>query len=223
MTHEQEMLARAMNHIDDGMILAAHGPRKKARRVIPVVVAACLIAALAVSFPYLREVINTNSDILSPGQGVGDDGTPSDPKPDQDYTKQDIPVTLGGTTLTLTAVTDTTATFEMVKTDDTPVYAMLYDLRGGVLASTEPDYKDNGITIRPNTIRIYVNGAEQPVYRLPSAAGSYTVVVDFSSIRNGQYPMREHMGLYAYIGEDEAAVTEQFSLKQEVETVADTQ
>ena len=32
MTHEQEMLARAMSHIDDDMILAAHAPRKRNRR-----------------------------------------------------------------------------------------------------------------------------------------------------------------------------------------------
>ena len=215
MTHEQEMLARAINHIDVDMILAAHGPRKKLRRVIPVAVAVCLIAALAVAFPYLREIIDTNSDILSSGEGVGDEGNPSASAEDLPVTGQNLPVTLGGTTLTLKAVTDTTATFELVKTDDTPVYAMLYDLRGGVLASTEPDFKDNGVTIRPNTIRIYVNGTEQPTYRLPSAPGSYTVAVDFTSVRNGQYPMKEIMGLYAYIGEDGKAVTERFSLKQE--------
>ena len=48
MTYEQEILARAMSCIDDDMILAAHAPRKKIRRVIPVAVAACLIAAFAV-------------------------------------------------------------------------------------------------------------------------------------------------------------------------------
>ena len=101
----------------------------------------------------------------------------------------------------------------MVKTDSTPLYAMIYDLREGALASTEPDYKDNGVTIRPNTIRLYVNHAEQPVYRLPSAPGTYEIVVDFAIIRNGTYPMREYIGFYAYVGKDEEAVTKRFSLE----------
>jgi hypothetical protein len=74
-------------------------------------------------------------------------------------------------------------------------------------------FKDNGVTIRPNTIRLYVNGAEQPVYRFPTAPGTYEVVVDFTSSRNGTYPMREYVGLYAYIGKDNAMVTERFSLE----------
>ena len=90
---------------------------------------------------------------------------------------------------------------------------MLYDRLEGALASTEPDYKDNGVIIRPNTIRLYVNGEEQPVYRFPTAPGTYEVVVDFTSIRNGTYPMREYVGLYAYIGKDDEMVTERFSLE----------
>lgn len=136
-----------------------------------------------------------------------------DPSESLDSTSQNVPVPLGGTTVTLTDTTGTTATFTVVKTDDTPIYAMLYDLREGALASTEPDYKDNGIIIRPNTIRLYVNGAEQPVYRFPTAPGTYEIVVDFAPIRNGTYPMREYMGLYAYIGKDGEPVTERFSLE----------
>jgi hypothetical protein len=211
MTNEQELLARAMGHIDGDMIRSAHGPRKKVRRIIPVAVAACLIAAFAAVFPTLREVIDTHSPILNPEDGPVD--VENIGKPEMNPCAEiGMPVTLGGTTLTLTAVTDTTATFEMIKTDDTPVYALLYDLREGALASTEPDYKDNGVLIRPKTIRVFVNGAEQPVFQLPTAAGSYTVLVEFSSIRNGTYPMREYIGVYAYIGEKDTAVTERFSL-----------
>ena len=214
MTHEQEMLARAMSHIDDDMILAAHAPRKKARRLIPYGIAACFIAVLIISFPWLRSVINVDSDLFGPGDGMNkEDAGIMSPSETPYYSIQNMPVTLGGTTLTLTATTKTTATFTVVKTDSTPIYAMLYDLREGALASTEPDYKDNGIVIRPNTIRLFVNGAEQPVYRLPTAPGTYEVVVDFTSIRNGTYPMREYIGLYAYIGKDNAPITERFSLE----------
>ena len=210
MTHEQELLARAMSHIDDDMILAAHAPRKKIRRFVPYAVAACLIVAVALVFPYLRAVINVDSS-FDRGDQNEEVGAMDPEKPLT--TPQGTPVTLGGTTVTLTDTTHTTATFTVVKTDDTPIYAMLYDLREGALASTEPDYKDNGIVIRPNTIRLFVNGAEQPAYRFPTAPGTYEIVVDFTSIRNGTYPMREYVGLYAYIGKDGEPVTERFSLE----------
>ncbi|MBQ9151588.1 MAG: hypothetical protein IJX72_05000, partial [Clostridia bacterium] len=58
-----------------------------------------------------------------------------------------------------------------------------------------------------------------PVYRLPTAPGTYEIVVDFTSVRNGTYPMQEIIGLYAYIGEDEEPVTERFSLEVIAETV----
>ncbi len=213
MTHEQELLARAMSHIDDDMILAARAPRKKMRRLIPYAVAACLIVVVALVFPYLRTVINVDN-LFAPGDEVNREEAGALSPEAYPYAEQGTPVTLGGTTITLTATTKTTATFTVVKTDDTPVYAMLYDLREGALASTEPDYKDKGIiTIRPYTLHIYVNGAAQPVYTLPAAPGTYEIVVDFSIIRNGTYPMREYIGFYAYIGKDEEAVTERFSLK----------
>ena len=212
MTHEQEMLARAMSHIDDDMILAAHAPRKKVRRLIPYLVAACLVVIVAVAFPYLRAIINTNTDLFGPSdEGGRDDAAIQVPEKYPSY-KQNIPVTLEGTTITLTATTETTATFTVVKTNDTPIYAMLYDRLSGALASTEPNYKDNGVLIRPNTLRLYVNGAEQPVFHFPTAPGTYEVVVDFTSIRNGTYPMQEIIGLYAYPAEDEKPVTVRFSL-----------
>ena len=216
MTYEQEMLARAMNHIDNDMILAAHGPRKKLRRAILPLIAVCLAAVFLAIFPYLREVIDTNSDLLGPPDGGIEDGvgggTPDSSLPDAEM---GTPVTLGGTTLTLTAVTDTTAAFEVVKTDGVPVYVLLRDRRGGVLASTEPNYKDNGVAIRPNTIRVYVNGEEQTLYQIPTAAGAYEIVVDFTSIRNGQYPMQEFMELYTYVGEEDKPLSVRFPLEVE--------
>ncbi len=223
MTYQQEILSRAMGHLDDEMILSAHGQRKKIRRAIPVVIAACLVIALIAAFPYLRKVINTNSDILNPNDdGVIDDASPLKPET-YEYTPKNQSVTLGGTTLTLTDTTNTTATFTVVKTDEVPIYALLYDRRGDVLASTEAGYKDNGVTIRPNTLMLYVNGEEQSVYRFPTAPGTYEVTVDFSSVRNGPYPMREYVGLYAYVGEDGEPVTLHFSLEvEEVTTVGET-
>ena len=217
MTHEQEILARAMSHIDDDMILAAHAPRKKVRRTVPYLVAACLAVTVAVSFPYLREIIDTDSDLFNPENEEINDAGENIPTA-YPSTAQDIPVTLGGTTLTLTDTTRSTATFTVVKTDDTPLYIMLYDRRDNTLATTEPNYKAGGVTIRPNRIRLYVNGAEQPVYHLPTAPGTYEVVVDFSSVRDGTYPMREYVGFYAYVGENKEAVTERFSLEVVAET-----
>lgn len=227
MKHEQELLARAMGHVDDGMILAAHKPHKKWRRAIPPLVAACLILAFLAVFPYLREIINTNSDLIGPGPsgdaGVNDGGAEGKPEEPPPYFDQAIPVELGGTTLTRLGTTETTVTFTLVKTDDTPVYAILYDRLGGALACTEPGYTDNGVVIRPNTLRIYVDGATEPVFELPTAPGTYEVVVDFTVIRNGTYPMKEFIGIYAYIGEDkqeDEPVTLKFDLSVTPETEA---
>lgn len=212
MTYQQETLARALNHVDDEMILAAHGPRKKLRRVIPVAVTLCLLIALAVAFPYLREVIDTDSDILTPeNESLPNGSVGHKPESSPDY-RLDQPATLNGATATLLDVTETTVTFEIVKTDDAPLYFILYGRRGDVLASSEPDYKDNGVLIRHGTLKLYVNGDESPVYELPTAAGSYRVTVDFTSIRNGSYLMQERIGLYDYKGEEETMQVTTFSL-----------
>lgn len=221
MTHEQEMLARAMSHIDDELILAAHAPRKKLRRAVPVLIAACLMIVVAVSFPYLREVIDTDLVLRGPlwnKEEQNEDVVIPDAPDKDDLKGTDISVTIGGTTVTMTDVTETTASFTLVKTDDVPLHAMLYDRLNAALASTESDHKEDGVTIRPHTLRLYVNGASEPVYAFPTAPGTYEVVVDFTVIRNGIYPMQEFMGLYAHIGEDGEAVTVMFSL----EVVPDT-
>ena len=115
MTHEQEMLARAMSHIDDDMILAAHAPRKKVRRVVPYLVAACLVVAVVVSFPYLRAVINVDTDLFGPGDEANKNDAGAMSPEAYPSTKQGTPVTLGGTTLTLIATTNTTATSQWSK------------------------------------------------------------------------------------------------------------
>jgi hypothetical protein len=49
------------------------------------------------------------------------------------------------------------------------------------------------------------------------------VVVDFTSVRNGSYPMDEYLGVFAYSGKDGAPETVYFSLVlPEAETEAET-
>ena len=85
----------------------------------------------------------------------------------------DIPVTLGSSTLTVTSVTETTVTLTLVKTDDTPLYAAVYDRMGDALACTDPDYKVDGVTIRAGRIKVYpvgeTDGADEPATELPTA------------------------------------------------------
>ena len=222
---DPETLARGLSHVDDIFVLAAHKGTKKARRLIPWGVAACLIAALAVSFPYLREVINTDLVLRGPDWNkekdeIGDAEIAHKPKAEE-IKGMDIPVTVGSSTLTLTAVTETSVTLTLVKTDDTPLYAAVYDRMGDALACTDPDYKVDGVTIRAGRIKVYANGASEPATELPTAPGTYTLVVDFTSIRNGTYPMEEYMGFLAYIGKDGAPVTVYLSLEiPEEETTA---
>lgn len=211
-----ETLVRGLNRMEDGWLISAHGRGQKARRLIPWVVAACLAGVVVVSFPYLREVINTDLVLRGPDWNkekdeIGDAEIAH--KPSADSIKGlDIPVTLGGSTLTLTGVTETTATLTLVKTDDTPLYAAVYDRMGDALACTDPDYKVDGVTIRAGRIKVYTDGAAEPETILPTAPGTYTVVVDFASIRNGSYPMEEYMGFLSYIGKNGAPVTVYVSL-----------
>lgn len=222
---DPETLARGLSHVDDIFVLAAHKGTKKARRLIPWGVAACLIAALAVSFPYLREVINTDLVLRGPDWNkdkdeIGDAEIAHKPKAEE-IKGMDIPVTVGSSTLTLTAVTETSVTVTLVKTDDTPLYAAVYDRMGDALACTDPDYKVDGVTIRAGRIKVYAQGTAEPATELPAAPGTYTLVVDFTSIRNGTYPMEEYMGFLAYVGKDGAPVTVYLSLEiPEEETTA---
>ena len=209
-------LARGLSYTDDALIAAAHGRAKKARRLIPWVAAACIIAVVAVTFPYLRAFINTDLVLRSPDWNkekdeIGDAEVAHKPSADQ-ILALNVPAELAGSTVTLTAVTETTVTLTVVKTTDEPLYAAVYDRMGDALACTDPDYKVDGVTIRPDRIKVYADGATEPVTELPSAAGTYTLVVDFTSIRNGTYPMDEYLGILAYTGKDGAPETVYFSL-----------
>ena len=198
--------ALAMGRLEDKLLLDARKSGKKLRRGIPVLVAACCVALLAVSFPYLREVINTDLVLRDrnwrdQNREEGDAEVANKPNP-EDIHPIGATVVIGGSTLTLEEVTETTATYKLVKTDSIPVYAAVYDRMGDALASTEPGYKVDGATIRHGTLRVYLDGSEDRLSQLPTAPGTYTVVVDFSVIRDGTYPMEEYMGLYAYLGEE---------------------
>ena len=217
---DPETLARGLSYVEDTMILSSHGKAKRSRRLIPWAVAACLIGALAVSFPYLRQVINTDLILRGPDWNkekdeIGDAEIAHKPKPEE-IKGMGIPVTVGNTTLTLTGVTETTATLTLIKTDGTPLYAAVYDRMGDALACTDPDYKVDGVTIRAGRIKVYpadAADAAEPATELPTAPGTYTVVVDFTAIRNGTYPMEEYMGLFAYVGKDGAPVAVYVSLE----------
>ena len=222
-----ETLALGLCHVEDALILSAHGRAKKSRRLIPWVVAACVVGLLAVSFPYLRTVINTDlilrgPDWNKPKDEIGDAEIAHKPKAEE-IKGMDIPVTVGSSTLTLTAVTETSVTLTLVKTTDEPLYAAVYDRMGDALACTDPDYKVDGVTIRAGRIKVYADGATEHDTVLPAAAGTYTVVVDFTSVRNGSYPMDEYLGVFAYSGKDGAPETVYFSLVlPEAETEAET-
>lgn len=197
-------LAFGLSYADDTFILSARGRAKKARRLIPWVAAACAVLALIVSFPYLRTVINTNLVLRGPNwreeNEVGDAEQPNKPAADA-ILSIGTTASLGGSTLTVTEVTDTTLSLSLTKTDSTPLYVAFYDRMGDALGCTEPNYKVDGATIRPNLIRVYPEDGAEPVFTLPEGAGTYTVTVDFSRIRNGQYPMEDYVGFFIYDGE----------------------
>lgn len=230
---DAETLARGLSYMDDALILAAHGSAKKARRLIPWGVAACLAAALAVSFPHLRTVINTDLVLRGPDWNkekdeIGDAEIAHKPSADK-ILPIGVPVELAGSTVTLTAVTETAATLTVVKTTSEPLYAAVYDRMGDALACTDPDYKVDGVTIRAGRIKVYTagetDGTTVPETTLPSAVGSYSIVVDFTSVRGGSYPMEEYLGVFAYSGKDGAPETVYFSLlipETESDTLGET-
>ena len=217
-----ETLALSVNHLDDAILLAARKPRKSLRRLLPVAVAAVCVVLIALAFPYLREIINTDLTLRDrnwrdQNKEEGDAEVAFKPDP-KDILPLQATATLGGSTLTLESVTETTATYRLVKSDSTPLYAAVSDRMGDALASTEEDYKVDGVLIRHGLLRIYVDGSDQRLSTLPTAPGSYTVEVDFTTIRNGTYPMEEYMVFYAYEGEDKLLKRVFFSLTFEPAT-----
>ena len=212
---DRETLAAGLGHVDDAMILSAHGARKKARRLIPWLGAACVVAAVAVSFPFLREVINTDLVLRQPDWKKEQENPDKEmaEKPDAEaILDKNTAASVGGSTVTVTDVTDTTVTLLLVKTDSTPIYAAVYDRMGDALACTQPDYKADGVTIRSHTLKLRVDGTDEILYEFPTEAGSYTVVLDFSRIRNGQYPMEDYAGFFSYTGKDGAPEAMYFSI-----------
>ena len=218
------LLITGMGHLNDPLIASANMGCKRVNRLIPWIAAACVIGILAVSFPYLRQVINTDLVLRNPDwnketDGSGDAETPDKPTEDK-ILSLNTSATLGGSTVTVTAVTDTTLTLTLAKTDNTPLYAAFYDRMGDALACTDPTYKVDGVTIRPGRIKVYTEGATEPETELPTDPGNYTLTVDFSSIANGTYPMDDYVGLFTYTGENGAPVAVYFSLilPEEAET-----
>ncbi len=224
---DPDTLARGVGCVDPILIRSAHGKAKSYKRLLPWAAAACIVAALAVSFPYLRTVINTDLVLRGPNwnkdkEEIGDAEAPNKPNAEQ-IAAIGTSVTLADSTLTLTAVTETTVTLTLVKTTDEPLYAAVYDRMGDALACTDPDYKVDGVTIRAGRIKVFMDGSASSETVLPHGAGSYTLMIDFSSIRNGSYPMDDYLGIMAYIGKDGAPETVYFSLKlPEPETQAET-
>ncbi len=222
-----------MNFIDDDLIVAAHAPRRRLRRLVPWLTAACLVVVLMAAYPTLRSVINVSQEndaageaMPPPSDGLGDpdhsDNALGKPHPSDIHTLG-TPIVLGGTTLTMTDVTETTATVTIVKTDNEPLYAAFYQYAGGVMGTTEPNYRDNGVIIRPYTVKLTVDRAEEVSYEIPSAAGTYEIVIDFSSLRRGTYRMEEFIAFYAYIGEDGDASIKRISLKVPEESISETE
>lgn len=217
MSHEQERLMLAMGHLEGRYIQSAHAPHKRIRRYIPVFITVALIVVFLAFYPYLREVINTNSNVLGGGNKDGNEvaaGNGVLHKPEESPVDHGVgtTVTVGNTTLTMTEVTETTAVFTVVKKDSAPLYAAIFGLRGDILATTEPNYKVDGALIRPNTLRLTVGDETDEVFAFPTAPGTYEVTVDFRSIRFGTYPMWDVLGFYVYTGKDQAVIQGNFSL-----------
>ncbi len=209
MTREQEILARAFNFADDELIAAAHKPNKRWRRVLPAMIAACLAISFMAAYPTLRNTIqvsveadNSNSSVMPGETASTEEGGFFDRftsiKPEMSPPELGHSATLDGTNFTMTGLTETTATFTVVKTDNEPIYAAFFQQYGGVLGTTEPNFRDNGTIIRPYTVKLTVDGADDVCYEFPSAAGTYEVVIDFSSLRKSDYLMSETVTFYKY-------------------------
>ncbi len=226
MTREQEILARAMNQVDDELIAAAHAPRKRLRHFAPALVAACLCVAIVVTFPYLRAMVNIDSDKTGeasplPGDGANDgNGLSADMGASLNQSKPDETAspTLGDTvqigkdTVTMTALTENTATLYVIKQSTTPLYVAFRQYAAGYLASTQPDFRDGSTILRPGQIKLYINGASDPADSFPTTVGEYEIVVDFTSLRNSDYRMSETLILYSCAPDGEQVESHWFSI-----------
>ncbi len=221
MTKEQEILSRAMNYVDDDLILAAHAPRQKLRHYTPALIAACLCVVIVATFPFLRDYVggmDKTNDAATPGdagENVNEgNGSVLDGWLNGSQNVSPNPpglgdtIRLGGTSVTLDAYTDTTATLTIVKTDSVPLYMAMRQTGAGILASTEPDFRDNGIILRPAQIKLYVNGAVEWVDDLPHEPGEYHVLVDYSTVMRTDYVVGHALLMYSYGGPDGTVIAE---------------
>ncbi len=229
MTREQEMLARAMNFVDDEYIASAHAGGKKLRHALPLMIAACLVVVLIAVFPTLQRLINVegSQDLLSglppapgsPNEIVGSGSTDmghllTQSKPDVSEPPPTIgdTVTLGENTVTMTAFTDTTATLRVIKRDATPLHVAFCQWGGGYLASTQPSFRDGNTILREGQIKVYVNGATEPTALLPTAPGEYEITVNFATLRNGSYVMQNTMIVYTCTGKEVTVKSQWFAI-----------
>ncbi len=205
---DRDTLADAVGQLEDSLILAAHAPGKRLRHLRPwlAAIAACLI--LFLTFPYLRTLIDATGPDRDDHLGEETGGI----LPDRSiYRELGEPTTLGGNTLTLLTIGRSTATFELRKGDNAPLYAAVYSPNGQALASTEEGLRVDGMVIRPHRIAVYIDGYETPAYEIPKAAGTYRLVIDFGKIRDSAYLMDEAVGFYIYAGKGKLTA-EKFSL-----------
>lgn len=227
MNREQEIMARAMCYIDDDLIIAAHAPRKKVRRAVPWLAAACLVAVFLFFYPFLRDVIDTGSDLFAPNAGEApplEEPLPDGGKPDEEIPYlPNVDYAVGEHTVRVSSCTETTVTFTVTLTGSEPLYVGFKDRMGGMMATTEPDYKDNGVTIRSEVLDLYIDGSTTAAYTLPADGGTYEVTLDYTWVRDSRYVMAENIYFYVY-GKKDTVTTLVFPLSIPADTppAADT-
>lgn len=210
-------LAQGLNYVEDSLLLTArNGSRRIARWLLPRAATVCVLLALAISFPYLRSIINTDLVLRDRDWRKSKDEL-EDPEISQGPSEDKLlPLGASGTvadsTLTLTAVTETSASLTLVKTGDLPLYAAVYDRMWDALACTDPDYDLDGVTLRPGRIKVYTEGVAEFDTVLPCRPGTYRLVVDFTSVRKGTYPMEDCLGILSYSDKDTPPQVIYFSL-----------
>ena len=223
MTHEQEILARSMSRIDDDIILSAHAPRQKAYQRFGPLAVACLVVVLSVSFLHLYEILGDQRDLKAPeASGQGNNYAAADMDKEEDFyaPSEESPMPWDRVRLTLLELTDTVATFSLIKTDDTPAYMTLCDASGEVLASTQIIGKDESVTSSVPMISLCVDYAEESVYVLPTQAGTYEIQADLTVVLDENMSVGD-LTLEVYACVEEGAILPVFSLPLETPSNAE--
>ena len=218
MTSSEEkrlLLSEAMGFLDDDLIAEAHGEavgksldvilRQKLMKNIGLVACIVLLTICIPRFaqlnyleadgntatpPQNEAVGNSKEDFEGVWDGANDvlsGNTYGDPEQ-----FNGVGCVVQGTygSLSFVSMTDSTITLRMTLTQDakTPIYIYFYDY-AGVNATTQPNYTNNGVVIRGGRLKVTVNG-EAIDDSLPTTAGTYDIVVDFSSLLKDDIPMR---------------------------------